>query len=219
MRKILLIVTVIVIAAAAAFGRIKRDTYTDITAQEGYAEQLLVAELTEEIAAYSCEEMRKSLPDAPIIAKVRVTGDYEPLFDAGRQKVRIETVYAGGELLTAGQEIYVGSSSWSICLQEELNTLERFFVNFMRMDTEYLVFGDEILEDLAGGLPAIKLCDIGVIVPVFSYEEFSHVILPIGEEHTYVPYSGVKDNEFFPASEESLALWQELKAEMLAAYP
>ncbi len=47
----------------------------------------------------------------------------------------------------------------------------------------------------------------------------AHVILPIGELHTYVPYSGVRDNEFFPQSPETLALWQELKADMLAAYP
>ena len=130
----------------------------------------------------------------------------------------VVTVYAGQEL-TAGQELYVCSEAWVISLYGEPKSLERNFVNIMRTGEEYLIFGSEVLEDLSGDLPAIKLNEVRFISPVFAYKEFAYVILPIGELHTYVPYSGVKDNEFFPQSPETLALWQELKADMLAAYP
>ena len=219
MKRILLfLVTVLIIGAAAAFGVSKRATYTDLTAQEGYLNQLQVAELTKEPAGYACEAMREALPESPVIAKVKVTGGYEPLFGAGRQKAQVVTVYAGQEL-TAGQELYVCSEAWVISLYGEPKALERNFENIMRTGEEYLIFGSEVLEDFSGDLPAIKLNEVRFISPVFAYKDFEHVILPIGESHTYVPYFGVKDNEFFPQSPETLALWQELKADMLAAYP
>lgn len=218
MKRILFALTVIVIGGAAAFGMGKRDTYTDITAEEGYQERLQVAELGEELTAYACEEMRKSLPESPVIAKVEITGGYEPLFGAGRQQAKVLTVYAG-EGLAEGQELYVCSDFWTVSMYGEPKTLERNFINIMRTGTAYLIFGEELLEDFPDGLPAVRLCKAGFIAPVFAYGEFPHVILPVGEEHTYVPYSGVKDNEFFPASQEALALWQGLKADMLAAYP
>lgn len=219
MKRILIFfATVLAIGAAAAFGMSKRVTYTDIAAQEGYLDQLKVAELTEEPAGYACAAMREALPESSIIVKVEATGEYEPLFGAGRQKVRVVRVYAGEEL-AMGQELYVCSDSWMISLYGATRSLERGFVNIMRTGEEYLVFGSEVLEDLCDDLPAIKLNQVRFIAPVFAYKDFAHVILPTGESHTYVPYSGVKDNEFFPQSETSLKLWQELKADMLAAYP
>lgn len=218
MKRILLALTVIAIGGAAAFGIGRRGTYTDIAAEEGYQERLQVAELGEELTACACEEMRRSLPESPVIAKVEITGGYEPLFGAGRQKAKVLTVYAG-EGLTEGQEVYVCSEFWTVSLYGEPDSLERNFVNIMRTGTEYLVFGEGLLEDLSDDLPAIALCQDGFIAPVFAYEDFPHVILPVGEEHTYVPYSGVKGNEFFPATQEALGLWQGLKADMLAAYP
>lgn len=44
------------------------------------------------------------------------------------------------------------------------------------------------------------------------------VIKPSGET-TYVPYTSVKNNEFFACTEAALAAWRDLKTEMLELYP
>lgn len=216
-RYLLLSATLIVVFAAAVFGAVKRRTYTNIAEEEDYLDQLLVAEFPEELTEYACEKLRTTLPEAPIIAKVTTTGELEHLFGADRQKVCIQELYAGNGL-EAGQEVYVYMRGWCLIVREDLNAIERNFVNVMRVGTEYLIFGDGLFEDLMG-LPTISLCDNAFIAPVFCYEESPHVILPTSDEGTYVPYAEVKENEFFPESEEALELWKALKAEMMAAYP
>lgn len=87
--------------------------------------------------------------------------------------------------------------------------------------TEYLVFVEDVLEDLRGDLPALKVYDDGRVstVPVFCYEERQNVVIPLTEDPTYVPYKGVKGNEFFVTSEEGLKMLEESKARLLSLYP
>lgn len=124
-------VTFGVILAAAIFGMIKRRSYTDITKEDTYLEQIQVAVIPEKIAVTACEEMEKSLIEVPIIAQVEVIGNIEHLFSVSQQRVKIRKIYKG-KGLQAGDEIYVHSDHWCMSLSEEPKSIERGFVNILK---------------------------------------------------------------------------------------
>lgn len=217
-QKLLLALIVCVYLAAMAFGIVKKQTYTDLAGQENYLELIEVAEITEDLAKIACTAMSKSLPSAPIILRVEVTGEIDHLFTVDRQRAVIRQVYAGDGLET-GEEIYVFSRHWQLALGGYHDSIERGFVNVMEVGTEYLVFAEAVNEEVGTAIPSVKMYDDFFITPVFCYEERQNVIAPVTGDTTYVPYKDVKDNEFFATSEEALQIIETLKSQMLSFYP
>lgn len=217
-RYLLLILTICAFLAAMAFGIVKRQTYRDTLKQEDYLDQLLVGELWEDYLEVQCANMQQSLPDAPIILWVETLGKIEHLFNVDRQRVLIRKIYAGAGLET-GEEVYLFSRHWQLSLDGYYDSLERGYVNILEVGTEYLVFAEEVLEDMEGDLRAVKLYDDFSITPVFCYEERQNVIMPITGDTSFVPYKEVRNNEFFVTSEKALKMLEELKRSMLSLYP
>lgn len=217
--RLLLILTLCAFLAAMAFGIVKRQTYKDTLKQEDYLDQLLVGALWEEYLERQCANIQQSLPNAPIILRVETVGEIEHLFGVDRQRVVIRQVYAG-EGLEAGEEYYLFSGKWQLSLDGYYDSLERGFVNILEVGTEYLVFAEEVLEDLEGDLSAVKTYNDFTIDPVFCYEERQNVIAPtIDDDTTFVFYKDVRNNEFFVTSEKVLEMMEELKSKMLSLYP
>lgn len=216
-RHLLLFLTAGAVLGLMIFGIVKRQTYTDMTKQEDYLTQLQVGELPENIAERQCDIMEQSLPEAAIILRVEVTGELEHLFRADRQKAVVREIYEGSGV-ERGEEIYIFSDHWKLSLDGNLNSLERGFVNIMKVGTEYLVFAETVEENPAADIPSVRVYDDFFIAPVFCCEERQNAAIPTGEI-TYVPYRDVMDNEFFGASERALQLMEELKARMLSLYP
>lgn len=216
--RILTGVTLLILTGASVFGRVKRQSYTDICSEENYLDQLYIAELESPLVADSCSTLEQELPDVPIILRVSTAGEYENLFNTGRQKVEIEEVYSGNSL-KKGDEIYLTSGTWRIVVDLQPPAIERGFVNILKEGKEYLVFVTEKVRTDSESLPVCRLYSNSIIDPVFCYEDMENVIVPLGEGPTYVPYAQVKDNEFFAGDEEGLAAWTELKQKMLSAYP
>lgn len=202
----------------AFWGIAKKRSYTNLTENEDYLEELQVAELPERIAADCCSELRKTLPKASVIARVLVTGKLENTFGISRQRVSIMEVYKG-ENVKEGEEIYLYSQHWQLDLGGDIKSIERGFVNIMDMDTEYLTFIEKRVNDINMEIPVYQLCDNMYISSVFCYENRDNVIFPTKMENTYVPYAKVKNNEFFVQSEKALHEMEELKRELLSAYP
>lgn len=217
-QKLLLTSTVCILLAVMAFGILKKQTYTDLAGQENYLAQLQVAELTEDIAEQECTVMSQSLPDAPIILRIEVTGKIEHLFQVDRQRAVIKEVYAGNQLEN-GEEIYVFSRHWQLVIDGNPNSIERGFVNILETGVEYLVFAEAVSEDMETGMPSVKLYDDFYISPVFCYDDCQNEIMPISGDTTYVSYKDVMDNEFFITSEETLQIMETLKSQMLSLYP
>ena len=213
-------VTMGIVAVLAVFGMVKRTTYTNLTQEENYLDQLVVAEIPDQYAISSCEELEKVLPECEIILRVKVLGELEHEFYNDKQLVLIQEVYAGEEL-EAGQEIYLCSDHWLLSADSNgsIATLERGFVNILKEGDEYLVFAEKQMEDLYSTTPVYKLYDETNIVPVFCYENRTNTILPISEENSYVSYKDVRDNEFFAVTENGMRTWENLKVEMLSKYP
>ncbi len=217
-QKLLLFFTVCVFIAVMAFGIVKKQTYTDLARQENYLAQIQVGELPENIAESQCATLYQKLPDSAIIIRVKVTGDIEHLFQVDRQKAVIQEVYVGAGL-NQGDEVYIFSRHWQLALDGNPDSLERGFVNIMEVETEYLVFAEDIVEDWESDILSVKLYDDFIIAPVFCYEEHQNVVIPISGGDTYIPYKDVMDNEFFVTSEEALQIMERLKSQMLSLYP
>lgn len=219
-RHLLWVLPLCVFLAAMAFGMIKRQTYKDIFEQENYLDQLTVAELPEDFVERQCAILSERLPQVPVILRVEVEGEIEHLFHVDRQKIIIREVYAG-EGLAAGEEYYLFARAWRLSLDGYYNAINTGYVNMLQAGTEYLVFVEDVLEDLKGDLPALKVYDDGRVstVPVFCYEDRQSVVIPLSEDPTYVPYKDVKDNEFFTTSEKGLEMLEALKGKILSLYP
>lgn len=218
-RRILAGLTVAVILAFAGFGLFKRQSYTDIQAEENWLEQMQVAELPERQALLDAERLAQTLPEAPFILRVRVLEDVEFLFGDSRQKVRVEQIYAdAGGGLSAGDEIYLtGQCSLSFVGQR---SLQCNFVNLPKIGSEYLIFAGEHL-DVPNEPDLYRLAHVHefFIAPIFCCEDSPHTIAPTSGPSTNVPYSAVKNNEFFAETEAGFQAWYGLKRQLLAAYP
>lgn len=212
------IIAMIIVIVISIWGINKKQSYTDITKNEKYLDELYVAELPENIAEATCTEMKNKLPSAENIVRITPIEDVEFLFLLGRQKVRIEEVYQG-DVLKTGDEIYLYSDHWCMSLVGEYASVSRGFINVMDTDREYLAFMAGQLEDLNTEIPVYQLYDDFVIAPVFCYEEIENIAVETEGNTTYVPYSLVKENEFFGETDDVIEQWEELKRKMVQAYP
>ena len=127
-------------------------------------------------------------------------------------------VFAGEEL-AVGDEFYLTCVRWSVFVRSDGQAIERGFVNILREGSDYLVFllTDSGMENR--GLPLYFLNIDQFIAPVFCYEDIANTFVTPAGRTTYVPYTQVKDNEFFAASQAGLDAWSALKQEMLRKYP
>ena len=216
---------ILALIVAALTGLICRQTYTDVTAEENYTDNVLVAEMPGALCENACALGREFYPTAPVILRVRAVGEIEDYYGVSQQKVQIREIF-GGTGLSVGDEIYLTCEGRGWCVlaegRERPLTLERFFVNFLQVGEDYLVFLKDDRVEAFEDVPVyfLLLHESRVCVsPVFCYTDRENVVVPTSGDTTYVPYYLVRDNEFFVDTEEGLAAWQELKAELLARYP
>ena len=118
-----------------------------------------------------------------------------------------------------GDEIYITANGWRAIIRKDGWSTERNFVNVMREGSDYLVFLRDYDKIRWDGCTVYYLDENRVIAPVFCYDDIPNIVIPKSGSDTYVPYSEVRDNEFFAASQAGLDAWLSLKQEMLAAYP
>ena len=204
-------------AVSTCFGIYKKGTYTSIGRDGIYPEYIHVAELPEEYALSACESMREKLPDAPLAAKVTAAADVEHLGYTSRQLVQVQRLYQG-EGLKEDELLYITFQRWSLSLYGEPYSMERGFVNILNVGEDYLIFLDERLETFGEEIPVYELYGDSVIAPVFSCSEHTNRIVPPAGENTYVPYSQVRENEFFAETQKGLEAMEKLKGQMLEKY-
>ncbi len=213
------ILAIILITLSAVFGLIKRQSYTDITKEENYMDSLYVAVLNEEITSIACQQFYDMNSSVPIAAQVKVMDEIQYVRGKGRVHVQIEKVHRG-DMLRAGDEIFVFSDGWSLVLNREPQSIECDFVNVMKQGESYLIFLEKEVEDLYTDMPVYKVYDEFILSPVFAYAERKNI--PVKQEsngHSYIEYMKVKDNEFFGQTEKAVKYWEKLKIDLFELYP
>lgn len=219
--RILLLATVLAVLGAGIFGAVKRQTYTDKAKEDGYLNKLQVGEISTWVAERVSEVFPERVSEGTeYILRVKIVGELEHKFAADRQRVCIQEVYAGSGV-ECGQELYLHSRGWCFSINPPPISIERNFVNVLQVGKEYLVFGEQLMEDPGGDLTTLIMTDAGVLAPVFCYEPIENtVVRPVSPDgSTYVSYELVKDNEFFVASEGAKEILEGLKAKYIAMYP
>jgi hypothetical protein len=216
---LLIIATVLILIGSGIVGFIKRQTYTDITRESNFLDTMKVAEIPEAIALNGVERMYQSLPLAPLIIRVTVTGSLECFNGFCRQKVKVQEIYKGNGLVV-GDDFLLTSKQWLLIRLENDRAIERGFVNIMETESEYLVFLNGEVESLYDDLPVYEANSDPFVTAVFSYEDHTNVIVPIEEgQPTYVPYNMVRENEFFADTQIGMDALLALKDTMIEAYP
>lgn len=205
------------VIAAAAWGISAKGTYTDVTSEDNYLDEFMVAEMSEASCAIACEDMYSTLDDSPIIIQVTDAGEIEHLFNQSQQPVTVSKVFKGSGI-NEGDEIYLTSDRWRIIYNDSLHSIERGFVNILKEGMSYLVFISAKVAE-SNDKPVYMLSDVENVAPVFCYEDVQNVIIPVPLENTYVPYKEVQNNEFFVTSQESLDMILALKNEFVQKYP
>ena len=216
-RRILPLAVSVLVLGFAVFGLVNRFTYTDLTSEPDYLEYFQVAEISEEACLYTLSEMREALPQAPVIVRVRPTAEIEYMFSTARQSF-VVTELIKGEGLSEGEEIYLISDRWRAIVREGQRFIERGFINFPELGSEYLAFISDEEVPQEGDLPVWKLYNYGLITPLFAFEDRDNVICPTSGTSTYVPYSEVSGNEFFATTNKALDAITEFKHQLLAEY-
>ena len=214
--RILLFGTFLIISLFTGLGVFTRQSYTDIRDTEDYLEHLYVAEIPDNILMED-NLFSSKLSSAPLILRVEILKDVEHLYGTSQQLVCVKEVYCGDKIAT-GDEIYITSTGWRLILDYEIDIIERKFVNIPQVGHDYLVFlSDEIAS--FNTVSVYKLYEDIPIAPVFSYSDHPHTIAPTNGESTYVPYTAVRDNEFFTETEIGYQMLIKLKNNLIQTYP
>jgi hypothetical protein len=216
-RSVLFIVPIIVLGFAI-FGLWMKKTYTDFSSEKDYMDQLQIAEIPEQICLSTCQRMCTELPEVSIIVRVSPIDELENLFGVSRQKVVIKEVYKGANL-AVGEEIYLTSEHWNLIVRQDRCAMGRGFINVLKPHLDYLTFISGEVDCFSKETPVYRLFDGERIAPVFCYEDIDNLIVEPTDGNTYVPYSSVKNNEFFSTTNSALNAWISLKHDMINQFP
>lgn len=215
--RILFFGTLVIIFLFAGIAVFSRQSYTDIRNEENYLEHLYVAEIPDSILV-DHELFFSEILNASLILRVEALKDVEHLYGTSQQLFCVKEVFSGDEL-SAGDEIYITSAGWHLILNYEIDIIERKFINIPQVGQDYLVFLSNRVETLPTDVPIYRVFDDTPIAPVFSYDNHTHVIAPTNGGSTYVPYTSVKDNEFFTETELGYQILTKLKNDLIQTYP
>ena len=215
MKRITIVLTLLGIIFASAWGISNRFSYTNITESPDFMMHFQVAEMSENLLASVSEQMKTDLPSSPIVLRVTPIGTIDCLFKTNRQLVKVEEIYKG-EDISVGDQIYLTRGSWRLFFDDM--TANMGFVNVMEEEKDYLVFIEGKIRALDSSERVYALAD-SILFPVFCYDTKKSKVIPINTSPTYVPYSDVKENEFFVCSQEALDSILEIKNYFIDLYP
>ncbi len=96
----------ITILAITVFGMYEKRTYTDVSQDLSYLDDIHVAQLPENLCLSEAEYMSISLPAVPIIIRASALDNVEHIGGTSRQLVKVEEIYKGVDI-KAEQDVYI----------------------------------------------------------------------------------------------------------------
>lgn len=209
------IITAILFIVSAFCGILCRRTFTDYDKLEYYN----VGELPGLLIPQLIKEGKKEFAKCNYILKITPLNDMEFSQNCVKQKVKVVKVFKG-EDIKAGDTFYAIKSNSYIHIEDGIKDLGMKFVNELKGDQDYLAFFDRKLE-IGNNSDNIFYITPDTYLPSFySYKERENVVVEIPEdtEDTNVPYTKVKDNEFFVTDKSGLDKLNSFKKELTNMY-
>lgn len=136
-------------------GICNRRCYTDYRNNSKLMDTLYVAALPEDLTLLHCNLLAENLNNVPYILQVTISNETEHLFNISQQQVRVDEVY-NGEGISGGEDIIIFSDHWNLSLTNEPYSLERGFINQLKVGEKYLVFLSEKIETPQQSFPVYK---------------------------------------------------------------
>ncbi len=219
-KKTYLVLGIVVFACiviAAIYG-VRHKNTEDILSDD--LSKVTVTEFHEE-ASYLVEidgDFEKELLNSPIVLKVEAVAEPEYDYQSCVQNVKINKVFKGEDIVKEGMEVKIIRDNFSIWKD---NHISMFFCNFMKVGEEYMIFCSELVDTKLYDDTLLRI-DGYALTPIFKYKDVENKIFKVGEsgavaneESIEVPYSIVKDNEFFVSSEELLQKMLDFKHDIM----
>lgn len=208
-----------------------RASLTDVESSGEIWNRLEVFPADESLIENIVGEMKTVTDSSSAIVRVTALEPVDFMAHQNRQKVRVEKIYKNqlSDLISEKKEIYIACRSNKLFFQDaepdsgirsEYILCNTGFVNFMRVNQEYLVFLDEHAENIINEKTEAFLTTSTMMMPVYAYEDFSDCIIAdeLRPDTRSVAYSKLKDNEFFVQSEEAYNKLLEAKHDLLRSY-
>ena len=210
-------VTICCVLLFSVLGLACKRSYSDISAEPNFLDELLVAELSENNVNLACERISDELDNIPIVVCVTPVEEVEILFGSSQQLVRIKKVFKG-ESITVGEEVFLTGMCNGLIFWDDYTSIELRFINTLKIGKDYLVFiTSEIEQDFESKSVYNVFSDM--LAAVFCYDEINNDIVEPYLDGTYVPYRDVANNEFFATSLNGINAILKVKNEQLSNYP
>lgn len=214
--RILAALTFCLLLGAFCFGQSVRSSFTNITSEPNFLNQLHAAQCPEELVMTQCARMKEILPDFPTILRVTPVEDVTFLYHSSRQKMQVQEVYKS-DSLADGDLFYLTGISLSLGGAEK--SLECHFVHPPEVGKSYLIFLEGCIETKEVDLPVYAHTEETLFPPIFCLDDFAYVgSNEMLENSTYASYATIRNSEFFTYSQTAYDAWHELKQSMLELF-
>ena len=211
--KIIIIIMSVLYGAALITGISNSKNYTDFNSEENKLEHFEVGIIEGSLASAVTEDLESRLTEqSAYILKVKCIQNVELDFLCATEKVEVVDVYKGNNIEKGDRISVIRNSSRLFYNLQDFDSINLEFVNVMKPGKEYLVFLEKEIYDTG-----VYRTGDSIISPIFMYGEAENAIVHLEHDDgcQSVPYTLVKDNEFFVADEEALRIIEELKYNMI----
>lgn len=198
--RITLIISLLLFVVAGIFGISKKGSYTNMSLEEEPLESFYIAPFPDNlIDVIEPESFETTMfEEAENVMRVEAIGKSEFVFCMMLQRAVVKEVFYGDQSLV-GQEIKIAGES-GLLYFDSVKTYNSGYTRCMEAGKEYLVYVREEV-NFYDQQERVFLCPAITVRTIFQYED--GISVPTGNS-VYVPYSDVKDYEYYAQTQAGL---------------
>lgn len=212
LKKINCYIFLITIAICLTIGLIFKHSHKNI---KDDIDDFYVGLLDENLVNTEINMMKKTLHNSNYILLVTCEDEIQFDFSFGSQKVKIDSVIKGNNVVSEGDIIDI------IKINHVFNSMKAFNINFineLKTGSQYIIFLDECVT--LNNHKTVFIHNIDYFMsPYFSVDEINASPLESELSDSYSSkYGNVKNQDVFMMSSESIQQWEQFRKEIIETY-
>lgn len=217
LKKINCYIFLVIIAIGLTIGLILKHSHKNI---KDDIEDFYIGLIDENLVQTEINMMKQSLHNSNYILLVTCKDDIEFNFSFGSQKVRVDSIIKGNDIISEGDIIDIINITL-ISIPEIDQPMKSFninFVNKLKIDSHYIIFLDECIK-LNNEKTVFTYNNDYFMSPYFSVNEINASPLKSElSEGYFCKYNNVKDQDVFMMSSEAIQQWEQFRKEIIETY-
>lgn len=217
LKKINCYIFLVIIAIGLTIGLILKHSHKNI---KDDIEDFYIGLIDKNLVHTEINMMKQSLHNSNYILLVTCKDDIEFDFSFGSQKVRVDSIIKGNDIISEGDIIDIINITL-ISIPEIDQPMKSFninFVNKLKTDSHYIVFLDECIK-LNNKRTVFTYNNDYFMSPYFSVNEINASPLKSElSEGYFCKYGNVKNQDVFMLSSESIQQWEQFRKEIIETY-